>query len=316
MPNFTPDDPLHVPLDDEFDATASNNVVSIKLSRFLLHRGVGKSKQTTFLAKLFGVHRSTIHRKFEGEVSTWTEVELAAVAKRFEVRVEQILSGVNEHDVVSVEVRIPKCPSRGQAVLGEMLDEFDVAELVAVQERPRSFNDDGGQGSGDRLVWAIYPRLKAPKDAPKFGVLSLTIESPPYMRVALLEDDVRAGEATVEALHDFGIAVRHFVTVEEFVSALEGSRFEAFIFDWMIGGSTSEDALNHIRQQEARNRAAIVRPAPIIVMTGAMTMGGGDMRGSAETIAAKCRAAGASVHAKPTPPAFLAATLLQMRVMR
>ena len=234
------------------------------LRRFLAAKGVPRHKQVLMLSELFGTSRQTIFRKFRGE-KEWTLSDLETIATRFGVTVEALTAPSGAFAGEPAVLRIPKCPPRGKVVIGELLEPGDISDLVAVKDAA------GG--------WEVYPRSMAPRGVDRWAVKALMLHSPPYIRVALLEDDANAAEALCEAFVDHGIQATSFSSIDTFLAALAGGRFQAFVLDWSIGrgeSQTAEPALAEIRAFEDRSRSALRAglttplPAPVFITTGTL----------------------------------------------
>lgn len=271
------------------DLDADDDVVSAKIRGFLVGRGIQRHKQVLELSKLLGVARSSIHRKFKGD-SAWSQEELHVISDHFGVTVEQLTGIAGESLSEHAALRIPKMPSTGMLIVGDPLDSTDICDLVAIKAL-------GG--------WEVYPIALAPKGPARYSVRSLTVSAGPYMRVALLEDNQSVVESLVDALKDFGFAVTGFRTTDDFLNALPGGRFQAYIVDWDLGGQTAERALTEIRAMESRTDVAAAHRAPIFVTTGVLK--DGDVRATEAALLPICDRLNAAILEKPVRTSVLAA---------
>lgn len=223
---------------------------SSALVDFLISRGIPKHKQATEVGRILGVDRTTTHRKFKGD-SPWKKDELKAIAARFGVTMQGLVSGRARsapviEDAEDAVVRIPGLPSTGKLVVGQALDEDDVCDLVAVR-------------MGD--VWEVYLGAQCPSGGMRHMVQLLTLTATKRPRIALVEDDCNTAAVLAEVLEAAGMVAYKFATIDELLGALaSGHRYDTYVLDWNLGTKTAEPAIEAIR--------AIDESIPILITTG------------------------------------------------
>lgn len=279
------------------DLDTVEDPISVQIRTFLTNRNIQRHKHVLTLSQKCGVSRTTIHRKFKGEGTSWDADDLQSIADAFGVTVDQLTGEDADGAIVPASIKIPRCPTSGLLVVGDLLDKSDVCDLVAI-EGP--------------IGWEVHPLALVPKAPDRYAVKKLTLSSLAYTRLALLEDNESAAESLADGLKDFGFAVTVFASNDAFLDVLPQGNFKAYILDWDLGGSTSGAALAAIRDLEAKTSVHLARRAPIIVTTG--TLVGTDQRTGQELYAATERFS-AQIQTKPTPASLLA-TVIQRLLTR
>ena len=135
--------------------------------------------------------------------------------------------------------------------------------------------------------WTAVPLAEA-GDRKAYEIKRLIFESAPPRRVAIVDDDDDLAASIVQFLREKGLDAISYRTGEHLRSALETSRFDGFILDWMLGEGNVRELLPEVR---ARNPNA-----PIIILTGEFEAGGAQE----DELAATISAYRAQLYQKPT----------------
>ena len=106
--------------------------------------------------------------------------------------------------------------------------------------------------------WNVVPLADA-GERQAYEIKRLIFEAAPPRRVAIVDDDDELAASIVQFLREKGLDAVSYRTGENLLAALETSRFDGFIIDWMLGEGDIRDLLPAVR---ARNPAA-----PIIILT-------------------------------------------------
>ena len=262
------------------------------LKSFLLGKGVARHKQTAEIAGLLGLAKTSVFRKFKGE-SSFTLPELKTIADHFGTDVDTLRGhppgpgasrlASSHAEMQSARLHLPGLPPQGQLIAGPPLDDGDVCDLVAVQ-----------RGS----TWEVFPwGATELRGLPLNSVELLQLRAAPRHRVAVLEDDANAAALVGMALEGEGMTVHTYQEPASLITALAQRPYQAYVVDWLLGGSTAEAAIRAIRERQPT--------APIVITTGAMHTG-------AETEGALIPFAelhGAGIFEKPFRQAVLASYL-------
>jgi CheY-like chemotaxis protein len=249
-------DDHHAPGLDSHSPTEPATSVAVR--RFLSAQGIKEHNHASEIARIILVDRSQSYRRLKGDVA-WSPQDLRQIAKHFGATEDQLrpsddatrppgLPGAHgAPDGVLATVRIPHLPATGLLVPGAELGADDSTDLVAVH-----------QPAG----WEVWLGGEEPAGVPRHAVEALTLRSQPHLQVALLEDDVRAAAALVEAFRPLGIAAASFAGREPLLAALPRRRYDAFILDWLLPDGNAAAVVEQIRQHRPH--------VPIVVVTGAL----------------------------------------------
>jgi len=139
-----------------------------------------------------------------------------------------------------------------------------------------------------------------PFGARRHAIEALTIRSHPHLQVALLEDDLRAADALVEAFRPLGIVATPYADSDTLREAIAHRRFDAYVLDWLLAEGTAASIVEEIRSHRAH--------VPILVVTGAL-MADSEMEKSLLELSAQWNF---STLDKPVRPMNLANALKQM----
>ncbi len=114
--------------------------------------------------------------------------------------------------------------------------------------------------------WQVHPRgAAALLGQDGHAVASLRVSALPRHRIALLEDDSTAAAVVALALQTQGMVVHTYQEPDALIAALAQRRYQAYVVDWLLGGSTAAAAIREIRQRQPE--------APIAITTGALNTG-------------------------------------------
>ena len=139
--------------------------------------------------------------------------------------------------------------------------------------------------SGDH--WTVVPLLDAgTREA--YEVKRLIFESAPARRVAIVDDDDDLAASIVQFLREKGFDAISYRTGEHLRAAMETSRFDGFILDWMLGDGTIRELLPQVRAKNPN--------APVIILTGEFEAGSAQE----DELAATISAYRAQLYEKPT----------------
>ena len=283
------DSPQHrIPL--EADASAEP-ATSVQVRRFLLSRGVKEHNHASEIARIINVDRSQSYRRLKGDVA-WSHTDLRAVAHHFGAPDDHFLPRDDlAHfsqpglEAVTAVIRVPHLPATGLLVPGAELAPGESSDLVAVR-----------QGSG----WEVHANGDEPFGARRHAIEALTVRSQPHLRVALLEDDIGAADALVDAFRPLGIVATPYADSDSLHAAIAQRGFDAYVLDWLLVDGTAAPIVEEIRHHRAH--------VPILVVTGAL-MADSEMEKSLLELSARWNF---STLDKPVRPMNLANALKQL----
>lgn len=135
--------------------------------------------------------------------------------------------------------------------------------------------------------WNVVPLAEA-GERQAHEIKRLIFEAAPPRRVAIVDDDDDLAASIVQFLREKGLDAISYRTGENLLAALETSRFDGFILDWMLGEGNIRDLLPAVRTRSPG--------APIIILTGQIKAGGAHEEELESTLAAYR----AQLYEKPT----------------
>ena len=265
--------------------------LSVNVRRFLLSHGVKEHNHASEIARIINVDRSQSYRRLKGDVA-WSHTDLRAIAHHFGAPDELLLPRDDlarfahpGSDGVPALIRVPGLPPTGLLVPGPELAPGESSDLVAIR-------------SG--TCWEVHVNGDEPLGARRHAIEALTIRSHPHLQVALLEDDLRAADALVEAFRPLGIVATPYADSDALRDAIAHRRFDAYVLDWLLAEGTAASIVEEIRNHRAH--------VPILVVTGAL-MADSEMEKSLLDLSAQWNF---STLDKPVRPMNLANALKQM----
>jgi len=271
--------------------TPTEPALSVNVRRFLLSHGVKEHNHASEIARIINVDRSQSYRRLKGDVA-WSHTDLRAIAHHFGAPDDLLLPRDDlarfahpGSEGVPALIRVANLPATGLLVPGPELAPGESSDLVAVR-------------SG--TSWEIHANGDEPFGARRFAIEALTIRSQAHLQVALLEDDVRAADALVEAFRPLGIVAAPFADSASLRAAIGHRRFDAYVLDWLLAEGTAASVVEEIRGHRAH--------VPILVVTGAL-MADSDMEKSLLELSAQWNF---STLDKPVRPMNLANALKQL----
>jgi CheY-like chemotaxis protein len=240
------------------DTTGIDDGPYAALKAFLLGQGIARHKQTGEIAGLLGLAKTSVFRKFKGE-SSFTLPELKAIAEHFGTDTPTLRGLSSPHTpslregprLETAYLHLPGLPSTGELRLGPILRDDDICDLVAVAQNQ---------------TWHVFARGAAElQDQIGYSIAALSIRALPRQRIAILEDDHGAAALLLAGLEEAGMVVHSYDTASTFITAISQLSYQAYVIDWILGGSTAQTAIEAIRQKQSA--------APIAITTGALHTG-------------------------------------------
>jgi CheY-like chemotaxis protein len=207
---------------------------------------VRKHRQVPVLCDILGVAYQTVYRRMPS--GDWSLNELERIAAYFGETLEQLLDSATEPATFAVGgLRLP-C----RVEVGGVTNPAKPSSLIAV----RGVKE-----------WIVMPASDA-LSAKSYDVKSLTIESraKEESRVAVLDDAPDIVESICSDLRCMGFLAEPFFSIEGLSAALETTRFDAYIIDWVIGRTTARELIETIREADPH--------CPIAILTGQRDEGG------------------------------------------
>lgn len=114
--------------------------------------------------------------------------------------------------------------------------------------------------------WAAYLLADAPDETGtklhRVTLMEMTVIAPaPALTVAVLDDEPAVGNTVCELLKNFGYASKPFDSAEALEEAVKFNSFDAYILDWNLGSTTSEQIITKLRAMSSTR-------SPILLLTG------------------------------------------------
>lgn len=135
--------------------------------------------------------------------------------------------------------------------------------------------------------WNVVPLAEA-GDRQAHEIKRLIFEAAPPRRVAIVDGDEDLAISIVQFLRERGLDAVSYRTGENLLAALETSRFDGFVLDWMLGEGNIKELLPVVRTRSPG--------APIIILTGQSKAGGAQE----EELESTLTAYRAQLYEKPT----------------
>ena len=88
------------------------------------------------------------------------------------------------------------------------------------------------------------------------------------IQVAVLDDDEDVVAAIATVLRMQGVQVQEFTGVVEFEGATRGTRFDAYVLDWLLGDVTALEIVRSLRADPVNENV------PIFLLSGNLALGG------------------------------------------
>lgn len=218
--------------------------------RLLLSKlGYPKHKHVGVIEKLTQLSRGAATRKLTG-LSPWDINEYAEHCAELGSNIFDALGAVEAAamtpaTLVAGDEKIP-CLAR----LGGAAESGTTCQFVATQKQ---------------LSWYVE-RLQLPLPAGAYVVEKMVFPASDPLKtaeaktVAVLDDDEDVCDTLVDGLTLDGFKALAFYNVQDFLTALQNAKFDAFVLDWMLSTGTAEDVLSAIRADHPHE--------PIALLTG------------------------------------------------
>lgn len=244
-------------------SNSSGQAIADRIQRFLEQRQ--SQPPGIFLKEVLSISRSQAYRKLSGD-SPMTVAELAKIAEHFSVSVEALLgeeaathNGAGEGKQVvdglfcvgshrltcRLEVSSEPCA----------LSLLRQTRSVYVAERPSAAEP-----------WTTYLLADAPEATNtalhRVMHMEMTVTAPaPALTVAVLDNEPAVRNTVCELLKNLGYASKPFDSAEALEEAAKVDNFDAYLLDWNLGGTTSEQIIKKLRAGSGTR-------APILLLTG------------------------------------------------
>ena len=112
--------------------------------------------------------------------------------------------------------------------------------------------------------WIAMPAAEA-GEREAYEIRRLIFEGAPPRRVAIVVDDENLAASIVQFLREKGLDAISYKTGESLLAAMESSRFDGFILDWMLGEGSIRDLLSAVRAKHPN--------VPVIILTDQVKAG-------------------------------------------
>lgn len=238
--------------------------ISKAIQAVLDRHGVPERQRLGTLVAAAGMSYQQVRRRMTGETS-WNVDELKRLASHFGEPLFKLLGTLvddvgQQATLVVGGVSLPcsiwpgaMAPPRSR-----------IGPLVAI---PNDAGDD----------WTVVP-VADTGDRTAYEVRRLVYEAAPPRRIAVVDEDDDLAASIVEFLRDKGLDAVSYRSSEQLRAALDSSRFEGFILDWMPAKGSTGDLLPEVR---ARNPGA-----PVIILAARIEPGGAQEDELAKAISA------------------------------
>ncbi|RQY11640.1 response regulator [Burkholderia stagnalis] len=249
-------EPAKKPLDNvqsELDA----RLIAERVRNLFERKGIPKRRHAATISKYLNLSPSQAHRKMKGE-SPWTLAQIREIASTFDVAPAELfqevddaqnLSNHGQHAVLVIGHEELPCMAQ---ISGEVASETPSALFVALKVHER---------------WFVYRVGQAPTAEKQYHVEKIEIDGrcPTSSKpaIAILDDNASAADELARSLQKRNFSTVPFYSIDSMLAAMETTRFDGFILDWMLEGETAQRPIEIIRDKYNLE-------APIIILTGYM----------------------------------------------
>ncbi len=100
--------------------------------------------------------------------------------------------------------------------------------------------------------------------------MSIESDNPPErkIKVAVLDDDIEMLRSVSSVLQAMGFDAHSYQNPVELLSNIHSHGFDAFVFDWILEGTTARPVIEHVRNTSKCSNA------PIFVLSGNLSLSG------------------------------------------
>lgn len=244
-------------------SSSSGQAIADRIQRFLEQRQ--SQPPGIFLKEVLSISRSQAYRKLSGD-SPMTVTELAKIAEYFSVSVEALLGEEAATHASTGEARqvVDGLFCVGSHRLACRLEVSSEPCALLSLRQTRSIYVAVRTSAAE--PWTAYLLADAPEEK---GIalhrvihMEMTVTAPaPAFTVAVLDNEPAVGNTVCELLKNFGYASKPFDSAEALEGAIKVDNFDAYILDWNLGGTTSEQIIKKLRATSSTR-------APILLLTG------------------------------------------------
>ena len=210
---------------------------AVRCVRALMERhGLPKYRQSAWLADATGLSYAQAHRRMSG-AAAWTLEDLEQVAKLFGESLAEVVAMDTSHGSVPAVMKLGPASLPCELWIGEQIENPKPDTVVAVKT-----------SSG----WAALYASEA-ADNSTFAVERLQAKPSAAQRkvIAVFGDDGETVAAICTHLEDKGYDARPFANLADIQSSLRPTgRYDAFVIDWMVGGTPTRELIASIRAQD------------------------------------------------------------------
>jgi len=244
----------------------SDTRAEAKISKAILavldRHGVPERQRLAALEAAAGMSYQQVRRRMSGE-TPWNVDEVKKLAAHFGEPLFKLLGSLVDDAGEPATLLIGGISLPCSIWPGERVPLKPIGPLVAIPNDARDH-------------WTVVPIADAGERI-AYEIKRLIHEAAPPRRIAILDDDRDLAASIVQFLRTKGFDATAFDSIETIVTALQTSRFDGFVLDWVVAGSNIRDLLPTVR---AANPVG-----PVIILTGQIESGGAQEVELASTIA-------------------------------
>lgn len=245
------------------DQTANSQSIAAAVKDLMHRKQVPERQHSKKLGEILGLSYSQAHRKLNTGAD-WTIAQLKVVAESF----GESLASLGLGDVTTAADGQPVgvmeqglfVVAPGQHVypcilwLGEQLHTARRVDFVAYKEKD---------------AWLVVETGQCPDNVVRYKInkLEIVLKQPQVPTVAIVDDEQGFADNMRDFLNESGFKATAFYNATSLERVLhEGTTFDGYIIDWILGQRTAEGLIKQIRFSPSQ-------AAPIFLLTGEVSSG-------------------------------------------
>lgn len=245
------------------EQNASSQSIATAVKDLMRRKLVPERQQSRKLGEILNLSYSQAHRKLNTGAD-WTIAQLQVVAEYFgdslaSIGLGEATVGADSQPTGTMENGVFVAVAGQHEYpcimwLGEQLHTARRVDFVAYQ---------------DKQQWRVVATLQCPENVVRYKVnkLEIVLRQPQVPTVAIVDDEQGFADNMRDFLNESGFKATAFYSATSLERSLgDGTTFDGYIIDWILGQRTAEGLIKQIRYSASP-------AAPIFLLTGEVSSG-------------------------------------------
>lgn len=241
----------------------SSQSIAAAVKDLMYRKQVPERQHSRKLGEILNLSYSQAHRKLN-TAADWTIAQLQVVAEYFgeslaSVGLGEVATGSDGQPVGTME--------NGMFVVAPGQHEYPC--LMWVGEQLHTARRVDFVAYQDKEEWRVVETLQCPDNVVRYKVnkLEIVLKQPQVPTVAVVDDEQGFADNMRDFLNESGFKATAFYSATSLERILqEGTTFDGYIIDWILGQRTAEGLIKQIRYSASP-------AAPIFLLTGQVSSG-------------------------------------------